>query len=811
MSSWLSDLRLAFRTLARAPFLTGAAVLSLALGLAANITVFSWVQGLILKPLAGVTDQSRLLILDGVSRGGVDQRLSYPDYRDLRDRLTVFSGVFAHGMQPLGLSRDERAERVWGEIVSGRFFEVLGVEAAIGRRLGPEDDRLPGAHPVVVLSHAFWERRFESDPRVVGKTVQLNGVTFTIVGVAPKGFSGAVTSLSMDVFVPVMMQEQVVPGGSRFEARDVHWLGAMGRLKPGAGIGEARAELESLSAELGREHPKTNEGARIDAFPLWDAPFGATNLMRPVLATLGGVIAMSLLIACANVANLLLARSVDRRREMTTRLSLGATRWRLVRQLLVESLLLAFAAGAAGTVASVWSSGLLRAFVPPTSFPIGLTFSIDGRALAFAVLLSGVTGVLFGLVPALGTSRAGIAGALREDARAVVGGARSRFRSILVVAQVAVASVLLAAAGLFLQALSAARNLDPGFEPEGLVLASIDLFPQGYSDDRGRAFFRELLARVGALPGVDSVSVARRLPLDFGKFETIDVQIPGYTPAKNEDVSFGINRVGARYLETMRIPLASGRDFTVDDRENAPTVAVINETAARRYWKDRDPIGERLMAEGRSFTVVGVARDGKYSDLTEAPRPYLYLPVMQSFAPALVVHVRSHAGLEGLAAALRREVQALDPAVPLFDVRPMSEHMGIPVFLYRLAAVLLASFGALALLLTAIGLYGVIAYGVRRRRPELALRMALGASGHDVVRMVVWQGMRLTLFGLVIGLGGALVLTRLTRSLLVGVETSAPGTVAIATLLLAGVALAATYLPAREASRTAPLETLRYE
>jgi putative ABC transport system permease protein len=811
MSSLLGDLRVAFRALARTPFLTGAAVISLALGLAANVTLFSWVQGLILRPLAGVAGQDRLLILDGVSRGGVDQRLSYPDYRDLRDRLTVFSGVFAHGMQPLGLSRDERAERIWGEIVSGRFFEVLGVEPAMGRLLGPDDDLFPGAHPVVVLSHAFWERRFASDRNAVGETVQLNGTTFTIVGVAPRGFSGAVTSLNMDVFVPLMMQAQIVPGGSRFEARDVHWLGAVGRLKPGAGIEQARAELERVSLELGREHPKTNEGARIEAFPLWDAPFGATNLMRPVLATLGGVIAMALLVACANVASLLLARSVDRRREMVTRQSLGATRWRLVRQLLVESLLLAFVAGAAGAITSAWSSGLLRAFVPPTSFPIRLTFSLDGRALAFAAVLSATTGILFGILPALGTSRSGIGGALRQDARAVLGGTRLRFRNTLVVAEVAVASVLLAAAGLFLHALSAARHLDPGFDAEDLVLASIDLFPQGYSDDRGRTFYRELLDRVGALPGVESASLARRLPLDFGKFETVDVQIPGYTPAKNEDVTFGINRVGPRYLETMRIALVRGRDFTGDDRERGPAVAVINETAARRYWKEKDPIGERLSVEGRSFTVVGVARDGKYTDLTEAPRPYLYLPVMQSFAPTLVLHVRSHAGLAGLAAALRREVAALDPAVTLFDVRPMAEHMGIPIFLYRLAAILLASFGALALFLTAVGLYGVIAYGVRRRRPEIALRMALGASETDVVRMVVRQGMRLTFIGVVLGLAGTLVTLQLAKSMLSGLDMSAPQTVAVAVVLVTGVAFLATYLPARAARRVAPLESLRYE
>jgi predicted permease len=812
VSALRQDLRYAVRMLARHPGFTIVAVLSLALGIGANATVFGWVRGILLEPLPGVRDVGRLVVPAFSSREDAERSLSYPDYEDYRDRNSVFSGFIVHDMQALSLGHDDRAERIWGEMVSGNYFDLLGVRPQQGRAFLPEEDATPGTHPVVVLSHALWQRSFGGDPATVGRIIQLNKHPFTVIGIAPAGFQGTEVGLGLDAWIPMMMHAVMQEGGDRLEERGNRWLDALARLKPGATLDQAEAEMRTLARHLNDEHPDTNIGIDVALHPLWRSPQGATRVLGPVLLMLMAAVGAVLLIACANVANLLMVRATGRQREIAIRLSLGAGRWRLIRMLLTESLLLALAGGVLAVVMALWTSDALRLFVPRTDFPVSLSIGVDRGVLLFTLLLSLLTGALFGLAPALQASRPDLVRSLKQESAATTAGrSTGRLRSLLVVAQVSLSLVLLVLAGLFLRSVQKARGMDPGFNPQNVLLASIDLFPNGYEPDQGRELYDRIRERIGALPGVRAVSLARRTPLGLGGSSSTNFTVEGYQPAEGEIPTAFYNMVGPDYFRTMEIPIARGREFTPADRRGSQGVLIVNESLAERYWPGEDPIGRRIAFGEDFYPIVGVARDSKYHRLDDAGVPYVYFPLMQFFRSDVAILVRTAGDPESHAGDVRGAIASLDPTLPVFGVMPLEASIAPASLQQRIAGSLLAVFGCLALGLASIGLYGVLSYVAGQRTHEIGIRMALGARRRDALRLILGQGMVLAAVGLGAGLAVSFAVTRLAASLLYGVSATDPAVFTAVVLLLAAVALGACYVPAHRAAKVNPLVALRYE
>ena len=807
------DIRYGWRLMVRKPAFALVAVLTIGLGIGANVTMFGWTQIMLQRQVRGVSDGGRLVALNGTTRSRIDLSISYPDFLDLRERRPEsVEDLIAFTLAPMSLrTNGGDPQRTFGQLVSGNFFSALGVRPALGRAFLPEEDTTPNAHPVVVISDSFWRRRFGGDPSIVGRTVMLNGVTYTVIGIAPPEFRGTEPYLNLDLWVPMAMQPSVTSGGNRLGVRGNSWLEVMVRLKPGATIARAQADFDVLARNLADTYPD-DKGRGLKLSELWRAPSSGGPSVIGVMVIQQSVACVVLLIACANVANLLLARAASRQRETAVRLTLGASRTRLVQQLLTESTLLALAGGLCGIAMSYWTKDLVRLFVPPAPLPIEMNPALDLPAVVFALIMTGASVVAFGLVPALQGSTSSVGAALKESAGQLTASPRrARIRQTLVVAQVALSLMLLVSAGLFLRTLQNAQALDPGFSTRTGLLASIDLLPAGYDAPRGRAFFHDLLARVRELPGVEAASVATKVPLGFGGNSDMGVRIDGYTPAPNEEISIYYNRVGSDYLRTMGITVVAGRDFTDRDTSDRPDVLIVNETVVRRYFSGRDPIGGRIRLGNRTLEVVGVARDGKYSSITEAPRSFMYMPVQQWYRADTVLHVKSSVDPGTLVPRLHEVLRTLDSNVPLFDVRTIAEQLSIAIFIQRMVASLLGAFGALALLLATVGLYGVIAAVAAQRTPEIGMRMALGATRRDIVAMIVRQGLSLTLTGVAIGLIAALGATRLFKSLLVGVSATDAPSFAVTTILLVTVAMAAAYLPARRAARIDPLQALRNE
>ena len=585
MSTLISDLRYSVRSLLKNPGLTVAAILSLGLGIGANTTIFTWVQAVLFRPIPVAADPGSIRIAAMENREGQSRSWSYPNYQDFRDRATLVD-VVAQDDQTYSIAVDDTAERTWGGLVSGNFFQVMGLHPAAGRLFTPQDDVTPGGHPVVVISHAYWQRRFNGDPGIVDRQVTINNTPMTVVGVAPVGFIGSFLGVAASAWVPMAMQREMM-GGDRMQQRGNGWMQSLVRLKPGVSEEQAQAEAASIMAQLEREHPQFNEGRRLRIVQTWEAPFGAGTVLTPLLAVLSILVALVLVIACANVANLLLSKAVSRRREVAVRLSLGASRLRLVRQLLTESLMLAMIAGLGGVVMAYWTMDVIMAFAPPVDMPLDLGLRMDGTTLLFAVGVSVITGVLFGLAPALQASSSQTINALKEEGRSGSGGRTTgRLRNALVVSQVAVCLVLLVGATLFLRSFIAAQALSPGFDADRVVTASMDMFPSGYTGERYRDFQRRTLAAVQALPGVQSAAFGSRLPLGFGGNNSTTVAIDGYTPRQNEEITINYSTVGARYFETMSIPIRAGREYNDTDTATSPRTIVINEAMARRYWPD---------------------------------------------------------------------------------------------------------------------------------------------------------------------------------------------------------------------------------
>nr|MBA3443121.1 ABC transporter permease [Pyrinomonadaceae bacterium] len=694
----------------------------------------------------------------------------------------VFAGLAAYAQRPMSLTSGEETERIWGEIVTGNYFDVLATPPAQGRGFLPEEDRTAGTHPVAVISDRLWKRRFNSDTDVIGKIILLSNQSFTIIGITAENFAGASIVAPPDLWVPMMSEPLVQPGSVSLTSPDDGWLEVMGRLKPDVTLTGAQAAISTIASRLHqarRERFSEPEGlvgrdaTVVAARGLMPPPEERTTIAF-VVGLLMTVVTLVLLVACANVANMLLARAAARRKEIAVRLALGASRWRVVRQLLTESLLLALAGGAAGLLVALWSADLLQSLLPQESTGIRATLdtSPDGRVFAYTLLLSILTGVVFGLVPALQASKPNLVSALKDE---VVGFSRRRLslRNLLVVAQVAVSLLLLVAAGLFIRNLQNTQHAEPGFQIENGFVMTYDLGLARYDTGRGRVFQEQLLERVRALPGVRAATLAEFVPLG-GSRSVSPLYIEGEAVEAarfDMDSLLSHNTVGLDYFKAMGIPLLAGRDFNNQDTATSPEVIIVNETLARRITPDGNAIGKRIRmnSKGDYLEVVGVARDIKYQQLAERPIFYSYLPLAQRYRSAMTLHVRTTADPGSAINQVRAEVKALDSSLPLTNVKTMEEHMRLPLAPAKLFAWLSSAFGVLTLLLAAIGLYGVMAYLVSGRTHEIGIRMALGAQKGDVFKLVIGEGMMLALLGIGIGLLASLALTRVMASLLYGV------------------------------------------
>jgi predicted permease len=805
----LQDLRYAARTLLRSRGLTLAAVASLGLGIGANTTIFAWMKATVLQPLPGVEAPDRVVVVASRNAAGRPQSLSYPDYLDIRAKSRTLDDLIVQDLTAMNVRLESQrdAQRIFGMIVSGNYFEMLGVRAAHGRVFTAADDVTPDAHPVAVMSHAVWRARFHGDPSIVGRTLVINARAFTLLGIAPPGFNGTFMGLGMGLWIPMAMQKTIVPGADRLTSRGIRWLLALGRLKPGMSVEDANAELVTLARQLEQSYPQSNARRGAAAIPLWRSPWGSPQFMRPVMGVLGALVTLVLVIACANVANLLLARAFGRRREVAIRLSLGASRARLVRQLLVESVLLALLAGAAGVLIARWSAHLLSAFIPPMDIPIILDLAIDRAALLYAFAVSLVTGIAFGLAPALQASRPDVVSTLKGTS-AAAGGGGSRLRGALVIAQLAMCVVLLVAAALFLRSLNRAQKMDPGFTARQLVFAGFDLFPNGYTGETGNAFMRRLIERVETLPGVEAAAVVRRPPLSPQGNPTLQVRVDGYSPAPEEGMDVEYNVVHPGYFRTMGIPLLRGRDVEWRDDARRREVAIVNEAMARRYWGTVDVVG-RVFVAGKPLEIVGVVATGKYVSLNEAPQPHIYMPFQQAYRPDAALVVRYRTAPVAILSQVRAIARELDPNLPLVDVKTLDEHLMFVSFPQRIASTLLAVTGAVALLIAIVGLYAVVAYSVSQRTREIGVRVALGATPAAIRKAVLTDGFRLTSIGVCTGLVLAFISMRFASALLNGVSPADPLIFGLVAAGLTAVSLAAAFVPARRASRVDAIVALR--
>lgn len=815
------DIRYGAQMLIRQPGFTLVAILTLALGIGANGAIFSLVNALLLRPLPVAKPDELAAVYTADYSSGHFGTSSYPDYVDFRNRNQSFSDLVAYMPRPFSLSVDGSNERAFGEVVSGNYFSALGIPLALGRGFLPDEDKTPGSHPVVVISHSLWQTRFAGDPAIAGRSLKLNGQSFTVIGVAEKGFSGMLRGFGADLWVPSMMGDQVSPGSHGLTERGDRSLMIMGRLKPGVTLAQAQAEFRTIGAQLFKEWPDNWTNIRQQPRPITMLPESESRVFpgfrMPLLlfaTMLMTVVGLVLLIACANVANLLLARSSARRREIAIRLSLGAGRWRVIRQLITESLMLAVVGGLVGLVITIIGSRLLATFKPPVEFPVAIDLGADWRVFGFTFAISLLTGVLFGLAPALATTHPDLVESLKEESGSgILRHRRGRLRGILVVVQVALSLLLLISSGLFLRSLSNASSIDPGFEADNVLAMSMDLRLQGYDEAKGRAFSQAMLERVRVIPGVQSAGLAEYLPLGFGGSRR-GMRIEGYTAQPGESTEIHSANVGPGYFETLRVKLAKGRTFNEQDRVGSPGVVVINEAFARRYWPGQDAIGKRIQMGGNTapyLEVIGIVEDGKYETLGEEATPFVYLNLGQRYeaAPTLVVRTKSNP-LEYLA-GIRNEIATLDKNLPLYDVKTMRQHLGIALLPARLAGSVLGVFGLVALVLAAAGIYGVMAYSVAQRTREIGVRRAIGAQNGDILRLVLTQGVILTLIGIGIGLVAAFALTRLLTSLLYGISPTDPLTFASIVILLLAIALLACVIPVWRATRVSPLVALRGE
>ncbi len=835
MQTIWQDLRYGARMLLKSPGFTLITVLTLALGIGAVAAIFSLTDQILLRFLP-VERPEELVVLRSPgpktgrvsSDGDSSASFSYPMYKELRDRNNAFSGLLARYVISLSVAGEGQTERADGELVSGNYFDVLGVRPALGRVFNQEDDRVPNAHPVVVLSHAYWTRRFGADPGILNKTLTVNGALMTVVGVSRAGFQGVQVGQTPDVFVPMMMKAQMTPNWNGLDNHKDHWLAIMGRLKPGL----SRAQTE----EAVRPSYRSILEAELPLMTGWSAETRQRFLDRRIvldegakgrqilqgdtkkpLLILMGMAGLALLIACANVANLLLARGAARQREIAVRMALGAGRFRLMRQFLVESLLLSLMGGAVGLLVAFWAIRGLVAAIPPSIGVLGLSTELNWRLLGFNFALSALTGLLFGVAPAARATRLNLEATLREQGSSVSGSlSHVRFRKALVVSQIVLTTVLLVGAGLFARSLNNLQRLDLGLRADHVIAFSIAPELNGYSPQRTIAFFGDLRQGIAALPGVRSVSAAE-IPILTDSNWSSNITVEGYQAQEQEDMNVHHNRIGPDYFATMSVPLLSGREFTVSDAAGRPKVAIINETMARRYFANRNPIGSHFAfgsgnAVRPDIEIVGVVKDSKHATVREQKRTFIYLPYSQETdLGRITFYVRTDQDVASIAPSLRREVERRDGNLPIYELKTLRQQADESLFADRFLTFLSVCFGLLAAALAAIGLYGVMAYTVTRRSREIGIRIALGATWGRVAWLILREVALLAMAGLLVGVPLAWALGRAMESLLFEVKGGDPLVFVAVILLLGCVALLGSYLPARRAAKVDPMIALRCE
>jgi predicted permease len=812
MDSMRQDLSYALRRLRQSPGFTVIAVLSLALGIGANTAIFSLVNGIFNRD-SGLHAQHELIDIFRSQPGGDYWAVSLRDFEEVRDNTgAVLSGVTAYGsfrgrVENAGVGR----AGVFGELVTADYFGVLGVRPQLGRAFVAEEDASPGTHPVVVLSHRYWTRSFGADPGVIGRDIVLNGRGYTVIGVAPANFQGKMLpGVSVDLFVPISMAVHLEPNVGASDN-----LNMTARLQPGVSVAQARGAIDALARAIDerRRDSRSRYALTVASLADYSVHPGLDGMLKGAAALLLAVVGLVLVIACTNLASLLLARATDRQQEMAVRLALGASRRALVRQLLTESLVLGLAAGAAGLVLGVWAARALLAIDLPIGMPIGIEAALDGRVLAFTFVISLLAAAVFGLTPALRSTRPELASALRSGATGVIGGGRFGLRNFLVIGQVALSVLLLIGAGLFLRSLQQAASVDVGFATSPAAVIAVDFRSSGFDDAQSRLATAELVRRIAELPGVERAGATARLLLGLGIIRR-GFEIPGVDPPPDADFhGIEYTPVTPGFLETMEIPVLSGRGINELDRADGRRVAVVTRAAAERYWPGQDPIGRTLRPAGRrdeagDIIVVGVSGDVKVHTLGEPPRPYMFVPAAQEPVSTLRIVARGSAPVAQLVSAMRAEVSTAYPDLFITDAHALNDHIATVFFLPRMAALLLSLVGALGLTLAVIGLYGLVSYNVARRTREMGIRMALGASPHGVIRLVMRSGLRLAAAGAVAGLALAAATMRFVQNFLVVSWTDPVTFIGVPALLIA-VAAFASFVPARRASRIGPLRALR--
>jgi macrolide transport system ATP-binding/permease protein len=820
MQTFTQDLRYGIRMLAKTPGTTIVAVFALSLGIGANAAIFSGVSAFIFRPLPVPEPDQLVRPFEATEDRGNADEFSYPDFADYRDQNTVFEGLVAENLTQAAISAENQNDVIWGQVVSGNFFDVLRVKPVLGRTFAPDEDMALGAHAVVVIGHSLWQRRFASDPNIVGKTMDLNNRAYNVIGVAPESFKGTKFGLSLDFWAPMMMVEELQRSPNQLSERGSHWMNVFARLKPGVSLAQASAEMSAIAKRLNQAYPGERANTtRVVVRSEIDGRWGDAALVIKSGAGIAmAIVGLILLIACANVANLLLARAAARRKEIGIRLALGAGRARLIRQLLTESMLLSVLGGGFGLLLAYWVTGLMQGFIPVLPYNlINDFFALDRQALLFTLVVSIATGLIFGLAPAWHASNPEIVPVLKGDANAGQAGKRRRFtlRNSLVVAQMALSLVVLVCGGLFIKSFRNAQKMDPGFTARGVLLVSLNPELVGYDEERTKNFFNRIIERAGGLPGVQASSVARLIPLGDSSNSSGPILKKGETLAPGSAGRNIMNNVvSPNHFKTLQIPVLAGRDFDERDRKGAQRVIIVNEKMAQMLWPGESAIGKHIfisLNNRDAIEVVGVVKTGKYRALAEDPKPYYYSPMAQRGSGGMTLMVRTSGDPHALVNAVRSEVQAIDRRMPLFAIKTMDEHMTWALWAPNMAATLALAFGVVALLLAAVGLYSLMAYVVSQRTREVGIRMALGAKRADVLRLITSEGMKLAAIGVVIGFGLSLALARVLSSVLIDVSAYDVTTFVLVPLLLAAVAFVACLVPARRAAKVNPLVALRYE
>jgi predicted permease len=816
----VSDVRYAMRALAKNPLFALTVIGVLTLGIGLNAAVFTMVKSMVLSPVAGVDGAARTAVIYAESTTGRELRVSYPDYVHLRRHDDAFADLFGSVVATVGLGRGRSARSVWSEIVTGNYFQILGVRAERGRTLLPSDEVAPGRHRVIVISDGLWRRDFAGDPDIVGKTVEINNHLMTVVGVADPKFHGTTVVYDVEVFIPVMMARELgftfgsrhTTGASLFADRSVGLFYPQGYLRPGRTLAQARAQTDAIWAALSMGRPLTEPVDRLRVVRFWQTPNGAPTFMLPTLVVLSAMGLLVLMIACANIAGLVVVRGVSRAGEIALRLALGATRTRIVRLLIVENLILAVPGALLGILLARHGIPVLVGYAEGLAAPQRVFFNVDvdGFVIGFAALVACGSALMFGFVPALQSSRVDLVSVINADA-SPRGAARGRLRSGLVVAQVAVSLLLLVGAGLVTRSLEAARRANPGFDAAHVVSVALDVKQNGYDDSRGRVFYRNLLDAARDDAAIESATLAAFTPLNFLDTRVQPVAIEGYDARRGEDLAFMWNTVAPDYFRTLRIGVVAGRAFEDRDDETGVPVVMVNNTLAQRFWGDAaQAIGKRMrVADGDWRTVIGVAADVKYSRINESPRPYFYLPFLQSYRSSMVLHTRGPASVD-LVDRTRARVAALDSELPITFAKLLTEQIDGALIFYNLTATMLFIFGTAGMVLSALGTYGLVSYTVKQSTHEIGIRMALGASGLSIVRTFLGRGLKLGAIGTGLGITVALGISGLLRAVLFGVSATDGVSFARALVIVLGGVILATFVPAWRAARTDPLTALRH-